>query len=192
MARRPRPAIRRGKFFDYPHTGSTVPLWIVRRTRGRVLVLRRGDFFPMPWPAAPVTPAALPPQWIAARRRPSPRPLRRGEILPGPWLQVAAPPLVTLPQWIARRRTLPRPLRRGEILTPPWPASTPPPVLLEGRRPVRPARRRGTFLTVPPPQTPPIAPIGRPPAIGLANVRMSGSTPNRSYANKVPVRPRPH
>jgi len=56
------------------------------------------------------------------------------------------------PQWIAaRRRTLVRPARRGEILPPPWPPTiTPdvlfPPAVIEGRRPPRSGRRRGTFL----------------------------------------------
>src|SRR6266571_416301 len=36
------------------------------------------------------------------------------------------------------------------------------------------------------------APIGSPPASGFARVRMSGTTPVCSYANCVPVRPRPH
>src|SRR3989442_4917875 len=36
------------------------------------------------------------------------------------------------------------------------------------------------------------APIGSPPASGLASVTMSGSTPVCSYANSVPVRPSPH
>src|SRR5256712_801972 len=36
------------------------------------------------------------------------------------------------------------------------------------------------------------APIGSPPASGFARVRMSGTTPACSYANSVPVRPRPH
>src|SRR3989442_2364188 len=36
------------------------------------------------------------------------------------------------------------------------------------------------------------APMGSPPASGFARVRMSGTTPACSYANSVPVRPRPH
>src|SRR5437870_2406577 len=36
------------------------------------------------------------------------------------------------------------------------------------------------------------APIGRPPARGFASVRISGTTPVCSWANSVPVRPRPH
>src|SRR5437660_1053340 len=36
------------------------------------------------------------------------------------------------------------------------------------------------------------APIGRPPASGLASVSTSGTTPVCSYANSVPVRPSPH
>src|SRR5438876_7131087 len=37
-----------------------------------------------------------------------------------------------------------------------------------------------------------IAPIGSPPPSGFASVYMSGTTPDASEANKVPVRPRPH
>lgn len=172
------PYVRRGaRWLPLPRRASYAePVWIppatppaavpvpsFTQTRRRIGVIRRGEFFTVPWPiVAPAGPGPLVPPY----RRPSTRRLaapRRGEfwLLPLVGQAPAAPQPV--PTWPSRARIRPSFVRRGIYAEPPWtlpqaPAMVQPSPFLAPRRPRGCIARRGRFGWVPLIVIPPAGP----------------------------------
>lgn len=128
---------RRGRFFIVPRRVCP-PVSTVSRTRVRLAVPRRGEFFTVPFVVSPAAPATWVPAMADPRRTPS-RLARRGEFFVVPLVGVA-PMLAGVPPLPMRsRRPQVLPTRRGRFLFAPCPRQG---------RPLRIVSRRASLLGV--------------------------------------------
>lgn len=178
----PVPPARRGRFFALPAPAvvAAPQAWvppILRASRPRVLLVRRGRSWPSPPPTA-VPLAAWAPDPVGSRRSIGARG-RRGSFLWVPPAQITAQPQAVVPRAITQSR---RPRhscpRRGRFYGPISTGLAPvapnvPPQWMSRRRPTTFILRRGRFGAVPPAAAVPIIPAWVP---GLTACRRARPT----------------
>lgn len=164
----------RGRFLPVIPAVCPPPARLARRAGARPGVLRRGDFYLVPF-ATPTPPTPWIPPVLDARRSPA-RTARRGRFFPVSLTSSSPATVVWIPAAVDTRRPPARPARRGRFFAvPPAGFSLAAPIVLPLRTPDRSrllSVRRGRIWSPPPPVQQPAAPTWVPVFVRRARQRI--------------------